>query len=71
MEQRVINVQQQDKQETLMHAPKLWAEKNSNRALIIVSIKVTVYSLHNMYVDEFRGDPLFKTARKYINNRNG
>ena len=21
----------------------------------------------NMYVDEFRGDPLFKTARKYIN----
>ena len=26
--------------------------------------KVTVYSLHNMYVDEFRGDPLFKTERK-------
>ena len=24
-----------------------------------------------MYVDEFRGDPLFKTARKYINKRNG
>ena len=35
--------------------------------------KVTVYSLHNMYmyVDEFRGDPLFKTPRKYINKRNG
>ena len=28
-------------------------------------------SLHNMYVNEFRGDPLFKTARKYINERNG
>ena len=25
-------------QETLVHAPKLWAEKNSKRALIIVSI---------------------------------
>ena len=25
-------------QETLVHAPKLWAEKNSMRALIIVSI---------------------------------
>ena len=25
----------------------------------------------NMYVDEFRGDPLFKTARKYLNKRNG
>ena len=23
--------------------------------------KVTVYSLHNMYVGEFRGDPLFKS----------
>ena len=33
--------------------------------------KVTVYCLHNMYVNEFRGDPLFKTARKYINERNG
>ena len=37
--------------------------------------KVTVYSLHNMtpnmHVDDFRGDPLFKTARKYINKRNG
>ena len=56
------------KQETLVHAPKLWAEKISKRAL---KQKVTVYSLHNMYVDEFRGDPLFKTARKYINKRNG
>ena len=33
--------------------------------------KVTVFSLHNMYVDEFRGDPLLKTARKYIHKRNG
>ena len=35
------------KQETLVHAVKLWAKK---------------VSINNMYVDEFRGDPLFKTS---------
>ena len=60
-------------QETLVHAPKLWAEKNFQESInyCFNKQKVTVYSLHNMYVDEFRGDPLFKTARKYINKRNG
>ena len=57
-------------QETLVHAPKLWAEKNSKRALIIVSINkmVTVYSLHNMYVDEFREDraKIYK-QKKWLN----
>ena len=31
-------LQQLSKQETLVHAPKLWAEKISKRALINVSI---------------------------------
>ena len=53
---------------------KVMGRKIFKRALINYCFhkqKVTVFSSHNMYVDEFRGDPLFKTARKYINKRNG
>ena len=52
------------KQETLVHAPKLWAEKISKKALIIVSINKRWLSMSSEV-------PLFKTARKYINKRNG
>ena len=40
---------------------KVMGRKNFQES---IKQKVTVYSLHNMYVDEFRGDPLIKTARK-------
>ena len=34
-----------EEQETLVHAPKLWAEEISKRALIIVSIKFIPYTI--------------------------
>ena len=58
------------RQETLVHAPMLYMGRKNFQESINYCFhkqKVTVYFLHNMYVDEFRGDPLFKTARKYIN----
>ena len=66
---QIGNVFQIKKTRNIGARTKVMGRKNFQESInyCFYKQKVTVYSLHNMYVDEFRGDPLFKTARKYIN----